>query len=60
VKQNHLPVRSSNDDGQWVALTGALPAVDALAILGSLILACTLRISSGLLTYHFQAERFNP
>jgi len=56
MKQNSTPVGSSSYSYQWVALAGGLLTVDALAILSSLILAYTLRISSGLLTYHFQAE----
>ncbi len=55
MKQNPV-FASSNYNQQWVALTGILLAVDTLAILGSLMLAYTLRISSGLLAYHFQAE----
>ncbi len=43
---------ASNYDQQWRLLTWALLALDSLAVLGSLVFAYALRISSGLLAYH--------
>ena len=43
--------RASNYDWQWGSLIGVLLILDSASVLGSLVLAYTLRISSGLLNY---------
>jgi lipopolysaccharide/colanic/teichoic acid biosynthesis glycosyltransferase len=43
--------RASNYNCQWGSLIGVLLILDSASVLGSLILAYTLRISSGLLAY---------